>query len=268
MKHLVREWETIKPELEGACLYLFLDFDGTLAPIEKYPENVSLDRSMRDVLKKLASKEDITVSIVSGRKLRDIKKLVGIKGITYAGNHGFETEGPNLRYKAPVAARTKKIIASLIKDLKKQLRPFEGVIVEDKSLTASVHYRMAEKGQISRIERIFREIAGPFKAKGEIRITSGKKVWEVRPPVKWDKGKVVLSLLGKGKLGTAKKIIPVYIGDDVTDEDAFLALKNKGYTVKISRSGREKSHAEYYLKDVKEVKKILKDLYNFMNKKG
>jgi trehalose-phosphatase len=268
MKHLVREWKTIKPGLKASCLYLFLDFDGTLAPIEKYPQNVSLGRGMRNVLKKLASKKDITVSIVSGRQLRDIKKLVGIKGVTYVGNHGFETEGPNLRYKAPVAARTKKIMASLVKDLKKELRPFEGVVVEDKSLTASVHYRMAKKDQVSRIESVFKKITGPQKAKGEIRITRGKKVWEVRPPIKWDKGKIVLSLLGKGKLGTEGKIIPFYIGDDTTDEDAFLALKNKGYTVKISRFGREKSHAKYYLKNVKEVEKILADLYDFINKKG
>ncbi|MEA3488759.1 MAG: trehalose-phosphatase [Candidatus Omnitrophota bacterium] len=268
MKHLIREWRTITEKLRGRRLYLFLDFDGTLAPIEKYPENVSLGRSMRGILQKLAAEKTVVVSIVSGRQLREIKKLVGVKGIIYIGNHGFETEGPNAGYAVPVAMETKKIMGTLTRKLKAALRPFDGVIVEDKRFTVSVHYRMAGKDRMDRIERIFKDITRPFRAGREIRVTTGKKVWEVRPPVKWDKGKIVLSLLRQKESGTKEKMIPFYIGDDTTDEDAFLALKDKGYTVKISGSGREKSQAKYYLKNVGEVEKILKDLCDLIKEKG
>jgi trehalose-phosphatase len=265
VRNFLKEWDKIKKDLRGKHLYLFLDFDGTLTAIRRRPEAVKLGKSTGDILKKLVSEKDISVAIISGRKLKEARKLVGIKDIIYAGNHGLETEGPDVKFTVPEAAKAKKLISLIRKKLEKELRLYEGVLVEDKTLTLSVHYRMARKSKVKEIERVFKNITIPYKSSGRIAVTKGKKVWEVRPPVRWNKGNIAAHLLGQKKKKLKKRIVSFYIGDDKTDEDAFRKLRRGSYTVKV---GKGKTRASYCLQDIKEVRKFLKDLLTIRKRGG
>ncbi len=233
--------------------FLFLDYDGTLTPIVKKPGMAELSRTRRNLLIKLARSPRFVVAIVSGRMLSDITKRVGIKGIYYVGNHGFEIIGPKLKFTHPKAMTTKPILRKIKQELLRRLRNINGIIIEDKVLTMSLHFRLVKTGDLKKVGRTFQEIIRPFRRAKKIRITRGKKVFEIRPNAKWHKGEAVLWLLKK--LGGRDRIIPVYIGDDVTDEDAFRALKKQGTTFRVGKT--RKTHARYRLKDVAEVYRLL-----------
>lgn len=259
MKHAFSHWEEFQKQLSDKYVMLFLDYDGTLTPIVESPDRAILQEQIRTVLKRLSCNSRCKLAIISGRTLKDIKKRVGIRNIIYSGNHGLEIEGPSIRFEVPVSFNYKTIIKQIKKELNKRLSPIKGILLEDKGLSLSLHYRLVGKKRIRFIKTIFDEIVAPYRARNKIEIENGKKVLEVIPPVRWNKGKVVLWLLSKQKLVLCgKPILPIYIGDDVTDEDAFRALKNKGLTIFVGKP--KKSHAKYYLKNIIEVSEFIKGL--------
>jgi trehalose 6-phosphate phosphatase len=133
------------------------------------------------------------------------------------------------------------------------LSSIEGVIVEDKGITASIHYRMVDSSDICRMYNIFWSIADSYK--NLFMITSGKKVFEIRPLGIWNKGDAV-KWIWKHFDGNR---IPFYIGDDLTDEDAFKVIRGKGIGISIGKS----DETDYYLKTQEEVKKLLQWLGGF-----
>jgi len=190
MEYLFKCWERIKERIkETEQILLLLDYDGTLTPIVERSDKAIISEEMKELLKSLSQR--CKLAIISGRTLKDIKKLVGLKGIIYAGNHGLEIEGPRIRFKSPISIRSRIIIKQIREDLKKRFSTIGGLFVEDKGLTLSVHYRLVDRKQIHLVEIIFNEITKSYLKRKRIRITSGKKVFEVRPPVNWDKGKAV-----------------------------------------------------------------------------
>ncbi|MFC1644288.1 trehalose-phosphatase [Candidatus Omnitrophota bacterium] len=261
MKHLIGETNKITRSVRGKHLYLFLDFDGTLAAIRRHPEKAKISAATVRVLEKLLSQRKTSIAIVSGRKLQDIRKRVGVKGIVYVGNHGLEVAGGGLRYTLPEALKAQETIKKISRKLKAEYRFFKGIVVEDKTLTLSVHFRMLQKNRIKEAEQIFRRVTGRYRTGGKVVVTKGKKIWEVRPPVNWNKGKAVLRLLGEKNKIASGKVTPIYIGDDKTDEDAFRLLKGKGYSVKVATNKGEPSLAGYYLKSTSEVRDFLKKVY-------
>jgi len=258
MKHLSKELGRIKKEIKGRQLFLFLDFDGTLTPIRRDPRKVRLGKLMHHTLKKVADKSNISVAIVSGRGLGDIKRMISLKNVIYVGNHGLEATGPNLDFILPSAVKTKKTIKTVGQKLREKLRKFKGVVIEDKTLTLSVHYRMAEKRDVNSVIQIIENITKPYRKKRQIKVTEGKKVREIRPPATWDKGLAVKKLLELEKKRLKKKIVPICMGDDKTDEDIFKLFKRRGYTVKITKKPDKTSLANYYLRNIDEVRNFLK----------
>lgn len=245
-------WKEIEEKIKrSASIFLLSDYDGTLTPIVERPELAALDKQMKYLLESLSRREGYKLGIISGRSLRDVKKLVGIEGIYYAGNHGFEIEGPETKLVHSAAEKVRPKIKEICTKLKKI--DANGAIVEDKGLTASLHYRLVFTSDVPRVEKAFRDIVKPCK---EVKITKGNKVWEVRPGIEWDKGKAVLSILNA--IGE-KNVLTIYMGDDLTDEDAFEALANKGITILVSVSKKE-SKADYFLKNVDDVKRFLEVL--------
>ncbi len=253
MKHLFSHWGEIR-RVQAHCA-LLLDYDGTLTPIVGRPELAILSPDMKELLKRIAQR--YTLGIISGRSMDNLKKLVGIEGIYYVGNHGFEISGPEVELVKPEAKHVAPTLVKLCGELKKELNHIKGVIVEDKGPTASVHYRLVAEDESERVKKLFEKTVKSYVDSGEIKILHGKKVFEIRPNVEWDKGKAVLWIMSvvdpKGEL------TPIYIGDDRTDEDAFLALKNKGVTILVSEQPK-KSHAKFYLKNVDGVKTFLDKL--------
>ncbi|MBU0501614.1 MAG: trehalose-phosphatase [bacterium] len=233
---------------------LFLDFDGTLTPIVKRPSLAKLSANHKNILKKLSQQPDITLAIISGRQLTDLKNKVGLTNIYYAGNHGLEIFGPKIRLTHPRASAAKPLLSKIKKELKQKLDKIPGVLVEDKILTLSIHYRLVKPSSLKKFKRALRETLAPDLKAKKIKLTEGKKVFEVRPNVPWDKGKTVLWFMKK--LGRHKT--PVYIGDDSTDEDAFRALSKKGITIRVGPS--KGSVAQKFLKDVNQVFHFLKTM--------
>lgn len=223
-------------------ILLFLDYDGTLTPIVKRPELARPRSSTKKLLERLSKR--VNLCIISGRSLSDIKNMVKIPGVIYAGNHGMEIDCYGEIFIHPAARRFRKKLNRIKKVLKNYLGDIPGILIEDKGLTLSVHYRNVERKYMERIKKVFRR---PFGA----RITYGKKVFEVSPPVQWNKGMAARKIIQLSR----QKVLPIYIGDDVTDEDAFEELRNRGITIFVGRP--KKSYAEYFVWNVKEVVKFL-----------
>ncbi len=263
MENLLKSWGKIEGHLGKKYVYLFLDFDGTLTPIRRSPDSVRLSGAAREALRHLASREDVFLAIVSGRRAGEVKELTGLKDIVYVGNHGFEVTGPGPRVTFPGALKAKKTMGRIRGELEKSFRSFKGIIIEDKGVTVSVHYRMVRKGKLAEAEHIFERISRPYVSAGKIAVTRGKKVWELRPPFEWNKGTTVMRLLEQKRRLLEKRVIPFYIGDDRTDEDAFRALGRGAYTVRVGKPERKSTLAAYYLRNTTEVREFLKKLYAF-----
>lgn len=236
--------------------FLFLDYDGTLTPIVKRPGMAQLSAPRRSLLKRLARSPHFAVAIVSGRMLPDVKKKVGIKGFYYVGNHGFEIAGPKLKFTHPKARTAKPILRRIKNGLLRRLKGIKGVIIEDKVLTMSLHYRLVRQRDLEKVKITFHALTQPHLKNKKIRITHGKKVFEIRPNARWDKGRAVLWLLKKRVKG--RKVTPVYIGDDTTDEDAFRALGKRGITIHVGRA--KQTLARRRLNDVQGVYRFLSRL--------
>jgi trehalose 6-phosphate phosphatase len=202
---------------------LLLDFDGTLAPIVSRPELAAIPAETRAALDRLLARPGVEAAVVSGRGMPDARERAALPGITYAGNHGMEIEGPGIHRVHPGAAAARPLLERVVAEVERSLADVEGAFVEDKGLTLSVHYRLAPGGAEGRVrDAVGRAVAGD----PALRLTEGKKVLEVRPRVEWDKGRAVLFLLEQLRPPAGSPVL--YLGDDTTDEDAFRALEEWG----------------------------------------
>jgi len=260
MKHIFSDQAEVKRRLIDKFIFLFLDYDGTLARIADRPEQADLPAQTRELLKELRDCARCKIAIISGRGLEDIKGRIGLEGIIYAGSHGLEIEGPKIKFKSPVSSLYMSLLRKIKDDLEEKISSVPGAFIEDKGLTLSLHYRQVDKRDIQSLKTVFDEAVSLYLAKDKIRVKTGKMVFEIQPPVEWDKGKVTLWLLARQNFALKEKVevVPLYIGDDVTDEDAFRALGNKGIVVRVGEL--EGSRAEYYLKNTDEVFLLLKDI--------
>lgn len=259
MRYLFEEWDKLKEDISNKHIFLFLDYDGTLTPIVKNPNKAIMPKSTKGLLKELLKIPECRLAIISGRALEDIKNKVGLRDIIYSGNHGLEIEGPKIRFKSPIPVSFRIVLGEIKEQLTERLSLIKGHILEDKGLSLALHYRLVDKKYIPLVKVIFHEIGLPYKVAKKVKIRSGKMVLEIKPPIDWDKGKVVLWLLARQQFELGgKQVLPIYIGDDITDEDAFKALKNKGLTIFVGRPAV--SEASYYLKNTQEVTDFMKQI--------
>ena len=262
MQYLFQSWQSFSADTSAAAHILLLsDYDGTLTPIVRRPDEAVLASGVREKLCKLAGKPNFSVGIISGRPLLETRAMVGVAGIYYAGNHGLEIEGPGLNYVNPAAEAARAEIKGLVSRLSANLGNIRGVIIEDKGLSLSVHYRMVAQGDESMVTEIFHQIVSPLLSEGKIRITSGKKVWEVRPPIDWHKGKAVALIRDEiKKLLQLEQLLTIYLGDDTTDEDAFRVVRRpQGWSIFIGQENAP-SNAGYFLNSPSEVADFLSRL--------
>ena len=251
------EWKSFAKKLDGKRLALFLDYDGTLTPIVSRPELAILTDEGRATLKRVA--EAFPTAIISGRGRGDVEQLVGLKELAFAGSHGFDIVGPNgstVGYQ--VAAWVEPTMALVADELSGVLDGIDGALVEPKGFSVAAHYRLVAEADIARVEEAVDRIVD-----GDERLkkASGKKVFEIRPDIDWDKGKAVLFLLEALDLGQTG-VLPVYIGDDVTDEDAFTALADRGIGVLVSEAPRP-SAATFWVQAPWEVYALLDQLLSW-----
>ncbi len=262
MQHLFQSWQPFSTEYRNAYHVLLLsDYDGTLTPIVGRPQDAVLAPGMRDKLSALAQKPSVSAGIVSGREMAELEGLVAIDGIYYAGNHGLEMEGPDLSYINPQAEKAIALFTDIANKLAFALDSIDGVIIENKGLSLSVHYRLVKDALLDMVIDTFEKITSPPLTEGKINVTSGKKVLEVRPPIDWHKGKAVEAITGEIKtLHKLDEIMTIYLGDDVTDEDAFKVLhRPEGWSIFVGEENK-KSQAEFYLDSTYEVEDFLSRL--------
>jgi trehalose 6-phosphate phosphatase len=260
LEHLLASWPKIADQVQNARQILFLcDYDGTLTPIQEKPELAVLSEPARVLLETLSKERRFIVGVISGRALSDLKEKVGLPKIIYAGNHGFEIEGPGISFVNPIADEIKPFLRIVRQALNLTIGTIKGVFVEDKGITLSVHYRLVDKENTNHVKlMIDKAVQGPV-AMGMINVTKGKKVYEVRPAVNWDKGKAVRYLMKRyGKGGRYSGLLPIYLGDDLTDEDAFRTIEKygKGISVLIGEEPRD-SQAKYFLRSTEEVQMFI-----------
>jgi trehalose-phosphatase len=232
---------------------VFLDYDGTLTPIVDRPEWASLSEKMKQTIDALA--RTCAVAIVSGRDRPDVEKLVGLDSVVYAGSHGFDIRGPaDLRLQHESGLQTQPALEAAAHELDQQLGNIAGIKVERKAFAVTIHFRLVEESLVPEIREKVEQAAGKHPG---LRITGGKKIFELRPDIEWDKGKAVLWLVEALHLkGTA---VPIYIGDDETDEDAFAVLGEGGIGIVVTEE-RPVTQARYRLRDPEEVRKFLSEL--------
>lgn len=262
MYYLFDAWETIANRIRTARhTLLMFDFDGTLTPIVDTPEMAKLHEESRKLLKSLARCRKFTIAVVSGRAINDLQCKVAVPGIIYAGNHGLEIQGLDLDFVHPITEEVRPLLRILGLVLKKALGAIRGVIVEDKGLSLSVHYRLVDDQEVDQVNDIFESTVGVAAVLGKVRTTSGKMVREVRPAVPWDKGKAVKLLMRRyGRGGRQSGLLPIYLGDDLSDEDAFKVIESYGGVAVYVGAENNQSAASYYLKSTGEVDDFIKEL--------
>jgi trehalose 6-phosphate phosphatase len=252
------DWQALAGELAAKKrLLLFLDFDGTLAPIERTPREASLPEGTRDLMRRLAGHPGVDVVVISGRRVKDIRSKVRLPGVYLAGNHGLEIEGPGVSFCHPKALTLRPVLRGLARDLRRECRELAGVIVENKGLSVSIHYRRLPPGRVKELARLVR-LRRERTAGLPVRWRTGHKVWEVLPDAGWDKGRAALLLLRR-----LREPFPIALGDDRTDEDMFRSLRAKGVTIRIGCP--RPSLAQYCLASQRETARFLGRLEASLN---
>ena len=237
-------------------LTFFLDYDGTLTSIVASPELAILAPDMKRIVENLA--EIHTVAIVSGRLREDVQNLVGIKGIFYAGSHGFDIEGPGgfkMIHKA--AEKTIPLISAIIEQLKERLGHINGILIEEKKFSVAVHYRkVLNITDLQFIEKVVKEMVQEH---NEMRILLGKKVFEILPNIDWDKGKAVKWIMNALNIPWQPTTV-FYLGDDTTDEYAFRTVITRGTALIVSDDPEKISTADFQLQSTVEVKEFFEQV--------
>ncbi|XP_063938483.1 probable trehalose-phosphate phosphatase G isoform X3 [Daucus carota subsp. sativus] len=232
-------------------IVMFLDYDGTLSPIVDDPDRAFMSADMRCAVKNVA--KHFPTAIISGRRRDMVSELVGLTELYYAGSHGLDIKFP-----------VRDILTASIDH--PNMEKFSDQ--QDKEVNlfqpAREFLPMIDESWATVAQRVH----DVLKDYPRLRLTHGRKVLEVRPVIDWNKGKAVEFLLeSMTDLGNSEEVLPIYIGDDRTDEDAFKVLRqgNRGYGILVSSVPKE-SNAFFSLKDTEEVKKFLKSLVRWKEK--
>ena len=249
MQRRLAPWLAQRPALS-----LFLDYDGTLTPIVPRPADALLSDVARQALLRASRTPTLDVTIVSGRALADVTQLVGIPGLTYVGNHGYEIEGPGLSYRHEDGVRHLASISAAADEL--AALGIEGALVERKGPTLSYHVRGVPASARPKAARLAEKLL----RHRHLRVTAGKEVVEGRPPLEWDKGRAVLHVLVQRHGATwPLRVRALYIGDDTTDEDAFNSLHGIGRSICVAAAPPSGgSAADFRLPDTDAVVQVLR----------
>jgi len=257
----LRERARLDARLHGKEPAVFLDYDGTLTPIVERPEDAVISDRMRQVVRDLARR--CTVCVVSGRDRRVVQDLMGIHDLVVAGSHGFDIWSPEQgTIEHDAAAGYEELLAEVTDRLRSELDGIDGAIVEPKKASVAAHYRLVAPEERERVGEVVERLLA--ERPDELKVTPGKMVYELQPKLEWDKGRAVLHLLGVLHLDH-DDIVPMYFGDDVTDEHAFEALPDRGIGIFVGdpddpeNAGRTTA-ANFVLASVEETEQLLDSL--------
>lgn len=237
---------------------LFLDYDGTLVFLKDKPDDIITPNKVKIVLEKLIRDPEFNIFIITGRTLHEIKNLLDIKGLSFAALHGLEVclaNGKKFCWKPSENEQSilKKIKEKVFYEFKEE----KGIYIEDKGVTLAFHYRMLPRERVKYTTGRFVDIVKRTDEGNVLEIIKGAELIEIRSRG-WNKGKATEFLLNN--INGRKYAIPIYIGDDTTDEDAFACLKNRGLTIFVSNGSEKPTSAQYWLKNPDDVLVFLKSI--------
>ncbi len=249
--------EVLARLLGEGSLAVFLDFDGTLTPVVGRPDQACLSASMREAVRALA--ERCSVAVVSGRDRANVEEKVGLEGLIYAGSHGFDIAAPGGSV-FEACTEYRDALEKASQKLGRALSGLGGALIETKRCALAVHYRQVAGKDTHRIEDAVHAIVAEDKS---LRLTTGKKVYEILPAIDWNKGRAVRWILDNMVTDGAAPV-PVYMGDDRTDEDAFLEIIDSGAGMVVmadgETGGERLSSASFRLRGTDDVAHILRFL--------
>jgi trehalose-phosphatase len=251
-------WDEVAALLSGRHQVVFLDFDGTLSPLVDEPDAAVLAPGIADAIDALA--RHATIAVISGRGADDVRARVGRDDIWIAGSHGFEIIGPDgERHAHPAAEVALEALDAAASALEAEIGTIRGVRIERKHLGLTVHDRMVADSDLGRVRRA---ADGEAARHDGVRVTHGKRVTELRPDVDWNKGRAVDWMIDRFERTDGVRNVPVYIGDDTTDEDAFVAIGERGVTIIVAAGGDEDRHtvASWSVEDPAQVRDVLDHL--------
>jgi len=245
--------DDLMEEINGREPVFFFDYDGTLSPIVRDPGKAFIGKKMKSKLAELAN--HYSVSVVSGRDKGDIEKFIELDRVIYAGSHGFRIEGPDNLYMEQAEA---KELLPRLDQMEKQLevsleQKINGLQVERKYFAIAIHYRNAPKGTFKKIKN---EVYRMIDDDPDFKTGRGKKILEIKPSLNWHKGRAIEWIINRLDFSVPEKHVPIYVGDDVTDEDAFRAIADTGIGILVGKHS-QLSSAKYKLSDVSEVEDFM-----------
>ncbi|MCD7472577.1 hypothetical protein HAX54_013849 [Datura stramonium] len=276
----LNSFQQIMRQARNKQIVIFLDYDGTLSPIVDDPDRAFMSNEMRSAVRNVA--KYFPTAIISGRSRDKVYELVGLTELYYAGSHGMDIMLPVKNMLSPndsncikatdqqgkevnlfqPARKFLSMIDEVFRTLVEKTKDIKGAKVENHKFCASVHYRNVDENNWPVIAQYVHDVLKDYP---RLRLTHGRKVLEVRPEIDWDKGKAVEFLLESLGFNNHKDVLPIYIGDDRTDEDAFKVLrgKYKGHGILVSTIPKD-SNAFFSLRDTSQVKKFLESLARTM----
>jgi trehalose 6-phosphate phosphatase len=254
--HALERFDDLTAALDGRRPAVFLDYDGTLTPIVQRPEMAVLSDRGRGVVNAMSKK--MPVAVVSGRDRPDVEKLVGLDDLIYVGSHGFDIVVPSGEHiENPIGGDFAPLLDQVERRLEAGFAPIDGAQVERKKFSIAAHYRNVADADYERFRAVLDAVEADY---DDIKEKTGKKVFELQPKLDWDKGKAVLWLLQALDL-EKPDLVPMFFGDDVTDEDAFAALQGRGLSVIVAErdddgTGR-RTAATFRVHDTEELLTLL-----------
>jgi trehalose 6-phosphate phosphatase len=247
-----REHE-VAQRLRGRRPAVFLDYDGTLTPIVENPDEAIISEAARETVARLAGR--FPVAVVSGRDVPLLRRLIRLDDIFYAGSHGFVLAGPG-GFEDEQGTGFLPDLDAVEGEVEDALEGIAGAAVERKRFDVSVHYRQVAEADVARVEAALDEV---LQRHPRLRRKGGKKVWQIQPRLDWNKGRAVLRVIER--LGLDRDdVLPIFIGDDVTDEDAFVALHGNGLCLVVRGESERATAADLALADPDEVRRFLEML--------
>jgi len=243
--------DEVRERLRSRPPSVFLDYDGTLSAIVADYKDATIPEETRTAVARLARR--FPVAVISGRDLADVRERVALDEVIYAGSHGFDIAGPDgLEERPDEAEGFLRPIKEVDAELRDALSGIEGADVERKTFSVAVHYRRVADTAVAAIEDTVDRIVGRHE---KLRKSRGKKVFEIQPHADWDKGRAVEWLRAHTRLGDGDAL-PIYLGDDLTDEDAFSALGSVGLCIAVRGDSRA-TLADYALADPEDVRRFV-----------
>jgi len=263
---IMREVAKCKIEIQkhadnGGKILLMLDFDGTISPIMPRPEQAYLPIKTQRLFE--AINKFCLVAIVSGRPKSVIEEKIGTGKFIYVGSHGLELSLDKKNKLKHISKKTLTALGKIEENLNEIHRQYPELILEKKPYSVTFHYKLVSRGRMRIFRAILEKFIAPIYKNNLFKVFWDKETVEILPQLGENKGRAVTFVHRYFQAKTNKKLLPIYIGDAETDEDAFEALKKNGITIRVGKS--KKSSANYYIKSQKQVDEFLEWLAGFLS---